>query len=259
MQTPGRTFSKRFALMTIAVVASFAFVARTEAQQAVTYVPWTPTIVNWFCSARATGNACTLFAYGEQLSPGTGSLQGYAPYKVLKGRTAGAGLAIATGIAVINCDRIAPTHLQCTATDQVVLAPGIIPLTASTGGAATLNIYSSTPGPLFDWDGDGRISADKEGLLLLRFLMGFSGSALTQGVPLAAGKTPETVYAAIAAGVINGWFDFVAPGQVPSAVREGAMFERCLLGLRGTALTAGVRNVDATAATTRCNALVAIE
>ncbi len=233
--------------------------ARIEAQQPLTYVPWFPTYVNWFCGARASGNACTLFAYGEQVAAGTDAPKAYFRYRVQKGRIAGAGLALSLNVAPMDCERVAPTHVQCVATDQVVLAPGVIRLPVSTGGNATLNIYTNIPGPLFDWDGDGRISADKEGLLLLRYLLGFNGTALTQGIPLTNGKTPASVSAAVAEGVSYGWFDFTGSGQAPTALREGTLFQRCVLGLRGTALTAGVSNVDAAAATARCIALVAIE
>ena len=244
----------------LAAIATVMFLLpRADAQQPVQYGPWTPTYVNWYCSARGDGNYCTLFAYGEQLGVTTGPLQAYAAYQVLKGRSAGYGLPLVKAIAVMNCDRIAPTHVQCIATDAVKLAPGVIPLTSSTGAMATLNIYLPTPGPLFDWDGDGRISSDKEGLLLLRYLLGFKGSALTGGLALATGKTPDSVYAEIAAGVANGWFEFATPGQPALALREGALFQRCLSGLRGAALAAGFGTVNATTATTRCNALVSLD
>ena len=242
-----------------AIVTVMFLLPRADAQQPIQYGPWTPTYVNWYCSARGDGNYCTLFAYGEQLAVTTGPLQAYAGYQVLKGRSAGYGLPLVKAIAVMNCDRIAPTHVQCIATDAVKLAPGVIPLTSTTGGAATLNVYLPTPGPLFDWDGDGRISADREGLLLLRYLLGFKGASLTLGITLATGKTGDSVYADIAAGVTNGWFEFATPGQPALALREGALFQRCLSGLRGTALTAGFGTVNATTATTRCNALVSLE
>jgi hypothetical protein len=255
------TMSKFLFLMRLAacVVGSTLIGGATPsyAQTAAQYLPWTPSYVSWFCGARNGGNFCTLYAYGEQLSAGTEPLTAHGAYRILKGRTAGIGSILAQNIASMPCERVPPTHVQCIATDEVSLGVGVNPVVSV--GTSQLNIYADQPGPLFDWDGDNRITADKEGLMLLRYLMGFNAQAVTRGVTLSPGKTSEDTYRAIKAGIDNGWFQFSVAVQPLLGTREGAALNRCLKGVRGAGLIAGLGLADESLATQRCNALTAIE
>ncbi len=213
--------------------------------------------MNWICGARNGGNFCTLYAYGEQLSAGTTPQTAYAAYRILKGRTGGVGSTLAQNIASMPCERIAPRFLECIGTDVVSLGAGVTAVV--TTGSTQLNIFSDVPGPLFDWDGDNRISADKEGLMLLRYLLGFNAQGVSAGIARSNGKSPDETYRSIAAGVDNGWFQFSFATQPLQASREGEALIRCLNGLRGAPMISGLGLIDVNAASTRCAAVTAME
>ncbi len=213
--------------------------------------------MNWSCGARNGGNYCTLYAYGEALSADTTPLTAYGAYRILKGRTVGVGSTLAQNIAAMPCVRVPPMHLQCVATDEVSLGAGITAVVAP--GTTQLNIYSDVPGPLFDWDGDNRISADKEGLMLSRYLFGFNAQGVTAGMALTNGKSADEIYRSIAAGIDNGWFQFSNAAQPLQATREGEALIRCLNGMSAAPLIAGLGLTDTNAATARCSAVTAME
>jgi hypothetical protein len=221
------------------------------------YLPWTPTSISWDCGVRNGGTFCTLSAYGEQLSAGTTPLTAYGAYRILKGRTAGVGSTLAQNIAAMPCEKIAPTSLRCTATDEVSLGSGVFSVVSP--GSSQLNIYSNVVGPLFDWDGDGSVTAGNEGVMLIRYLLGFSAQAVTSGITLTGGKSSDETYRAIKAGIDNGWFQFTATAQPLQATREAEILIRCLNGVRGTPMVAGSGLTDTSAATQRCEAVIAIE
>ena len=84
--------------------------------------------------------------------------------------------------------------------------------------------------------------AGSDGVLLLRYLLGFRGSALSTGALGAAGAQPLRTDAQIEAH-INAYmsrFDVDGDGQV-YAMTDGLMIVRRLLGLSGAALTAGAK------------------
>lgn len=257
MNTSARSIQRQLLRAACGLVALIMYAPSAWSQSVAESSPWTPTVVNWICGARNGGNFCTLYAYGEQLSAGSTALTAYAAYRILKGRTAGLGSTLAQNIAAMPCQRVPPRHLECIATDAVSLGAGVTAVV--TAGSTQLNIFSEVPGPLFDWDGDNRISADKEGLMLLRYLLGFNAQGVSAGIARSNSKSPDEIYRAIAAGVDNGWFQFSVAAQPLQATREGRALVRCLNGERSAPLIAGLGLTDASAATARCLSVTAIE
>jgi len=84
--------------------------------------------------------------------------------------------------------------------------------------------------------------AGSDGVLLLRYLLGFRGSALSTGALGTAGAQPLRTDAQIEAHITTymSRFDVDGDGQV-YAKTDGLMIVRRLLGLSGTALTAGAK------------------
>lgn len=257
MNTSARSIQRQFLRAACGLVALLLYAPSAWSQTVAQSSTWTPTVVNWICGARNGSNFCTLYAYGEQLSADTTPLTAYGAYRILKGRTAGVGSILAQNFAAMPCERIPPTHLQCIATDEVSLGSEITAVV--TAGSTQLNIFSRVPGPLFDWDGDSRITADKEGLMLLRYLLGFNAQGVTSGMRLTNGKSPDETYRSIAAGIDNGWFQFSTNAQPLQATREGEALIRCLNGLRAAPMIAGLSLTDVNAATARCGAITAME
>ncbi|WP_295393196.1 hypothetical protein [uncultured Thiodictyon sp.] len=65
----------------------------------------------------------------------------------------------------------------------------------ATRDAAAITAYLADTGALWDVDGDGRSDALTDGVLIMRYLLGRTGSALTQGAiaPGATRTTPEQI------------------------------------------------------------------
>ncbi|MGL5002217.1 MAG: hypothetical protein ACRDAM_04695, partial [Casimicrobium sp.] len=153
-----------------------------------------------------------------------------------------------------NCTKTT-SSLICIAKDVLKLGAGVTPVYNNSLRTTGISIHGSVPSILFDWNGDGEQTADAEGLLLIRFLAGFRGSALVKNVPLAAGKTEDDIEQAIIMGWYNGWYDFTGDiTKTPLATREGLIFSRCLGGKSGNALTAGLLPLT-TAIEQKCNEL----
>ena len=89
-----------------------------------------------------------------------------------------------------------------------------------------------------DVDGDSSYDAATDGLLLLRYLFGFSGPALTAGVVSPNAPSADPVAIKTRLDRIRPAFDFDGNGQV-DALTDGLLAIRYLYGLRGTSLTAG--------------------
>jgi hypothetical protein len=149
--------------------------------------------------------------------------------------------------------------LRCDALDEVKLASGVKIVLGVSPATTILNIYTGNPGMLFDSDRDSQITAEREGVLLQRYMMGFRGDAITAGIPLAAHKTSKSVNDAFATGIRTEWFEFIASSKPLRATQQGAIFSRCALGLRGVDLVSTVKTAAATAATAKCAAIMVIE
>ena len=92
-----------------------------------------------------------------------------------------------------------------------------------------------------DADGNGVIEPAKDGMLILRRLMGFSGAALTAGLSIAA-PACRTEPTEIAAFIDAQNLDLDQSGGLTpkTALTDGLMLLRVMLGLTGTAVTQGL-------------------
>lgn len=99
--------------------------------------------------------------------------------------------------------------------------------------------------PSYDVDGDGSVGALTDGLLILRYLFGFSGSTLVTGA-LGAGAT-RTDPAAIAAflGCLLGTMLDVDDNGSVGALTDGLLILRHLFGFSGATLTTGALGAGA--------------
>jgi uncharacterized delta-60 repeat protein len=89
-------------------------------------------------------------------------------------------------------------------------------------------------------DGNGLTQADSDTLLIIRYLLGFRGDALTTGAvgrnPTRTGQTLENYLATL---------DLDADGDGQAlAMTDGLLILRAMLGLTGTALTQGATNAS---------------
>jgi hypothetical protein len=235
------------------LLSSFA-----SAQQATE--PWNPPSITWFCGLQPAGETlCFLVARG----PGPTTLQppteATAWIRILKGRTIGDGQTLLVSQIKLACGNVVAGTIECRSGNEVRLEPGVKPAYGTSPDTTTLNIYSDTPGPLFDWNGDGRITSDGEGIMLLRSLLGFRGAQVSAGISLTNGATADSAELAVYQGIQNGWFKLIAPTQAINATNEAIVFQRCALGLRGAALVTGVAGVDPAAVSAKCDALLAIQ
>lgn len=88
-----------------------------------------------------------------------------------------------------------------------------------------------------DVDGDGVVRPLSDGLMVLRYLMGFQGSALTQKAmsPMGSRSTSASVAAWIERGRQESWLDFDGDGRT-TALGDGLMLMRAMFGMQGDSL-----------------------
>lgn len=221
-------------------------------------VSYYPEQVVWQCiPAPGGGTGCSLAVIGP-LPAGETPTKLYAWVRVRRGPTYGVGVELANPLIEMTCSN-AISVLYCTRPDVVVLGPGI-EYVAGYDLRPDLNIYlpGAPPSPAFDWDGDGAITAQREGVMLIRYLLGLSAAAVSGGIPLTGARTPASVYEEIKTVAERGWFRF-ADAVDTTAHRDGMMFVRCLRGLSGTQLVAGVPSADPAKANKICAGLLATQ
>jgi hypothetical protein len=243
--------SKALALLLAAV--AFSLTATTVNADE----PWSPTRVDWTCRVVGSETICDLSAEGPPPSmnyPSGAVAKGW--YRVYKGPVVGRGQVLMTNEAVMNCTYTA-SIFRCIAPNELKLGAGIAATSDPSPTTIDLNIYPSSGfvSPLFDWNGDGAITANVEGVTVLRLLLGFRGDALTRGVPLRADLTPANVEEQLLVGVWNGWFQF-GSDKNPRGSNAGLILMRCLLGLRGASMIAGFSGYVSTTADAQCNLLL---
>ena len=90
---------------------------------------------------------------------------------------------------------------------------------------------------VLDIDGDLRLTPDVDGVLLLRYLLGFRNGALTQGVTLAGARNTATAIAAFIGSASS--FD-VFGRTPPQAMNDGLVLLRILSGMPDAALLNGI-------------------
>lgn len=90
-----------------------------------------------------------------------------------------------------------------------------------------------------DIDGDTNYVANIDGLLILRYLLGLSGSPLVGGVTIAA-TAPRQTSGDFTAYMATHDFDIVGKGSAGTAAIDGIVLLRAMLGFKGTAVTTGL-------------------
>jgi hypothetical protein len=102
--------------------------------------------------------------------------------------------------------------------------------------------------PRVDIDGNAGYDALTDGLLIIRYLSGLTGLALTRGVIGAGPTSPTPEEVAQHLDNIKPLLDVDGNGQVDPST-DGLMLIRYMMGLRGTALISGARGAGATRTT----------
>ena len=107
------------------------------------------------------------------------------------------------------------------------------------------SIYSPITSASLDIDGDGTAGALTDGLLVIRFMFGFTGSSLTAGAigPSATITDAQTIANNIKAMGVA--LDIDGDGEV-QALTDGLLIIRRLFGFEGDALTSGAIAAAAT-------------
>jgi hypothetical protein len=235
--------------LTLALVAALA--NRASA------IVWAPTTLDWSCATQTNGETlCSLIAQGVAPLGATAPLEATASYRILKGRVLGAGQPLLTNVAKMPCVFVSAGNLRCEALNEVRLGADVSVVYGESPPSSLLTIYTTLPGPLFDWDGDGLLSAEREGLLLQRYLLGFRGNSLIENVQISRDRSAESVQTAIEAGLRNEWFVLAAPSVRPQTFDDAVIFTRCLRGARRTALTANTAATNAAVTDAKCVELV---
>jgi hypothetical protein len=90
-----------------------------------------------------------------------------------------------------------------------------------------------------DLNGDGMTTADKDGVLLLRYLLGFRGAALIAGVPIAPVRGNATDVASFI-GLVGKYDVFGRPAPTAVAALDGLVLTRLMLLVSDSALLNGV-------------------
>jgi hypothetical protein len=99
--------------------------------------------------------------------------------------------------------------------------------------------------PSYDVDKNGSVSGFTDGIIILRWLFGFTGSALTAGaLGSGATRTDPTAIAAYLGCVAGTMLDVDADGFL-AGFSDGIMILRFLFGFVGSALTSGTLGQDA--------------
>lgn len=90
-----------------------------------------------------------------------------------------------------------------------------------------------------DVDGDNRVDPAVDGLLLTRFLLGFKGDALTQGLTISGPRKTSTLVEAFFGNAAQ--FDVIGRASpAPSATVDGLIMTRLMLGVDDAALLNGI-------------------
>jgi hypothetical protein len=206
-------------------------------------IDWQPTTINWACAVQPNNEQlCSLSVSGNEPAGITGSPQASGKYRIHKGSVAAQGAVLATIPFTIDCTRIAPNTLTCVGNNLLRLGAGVTPTIDNSLRTTAFSISHFDPSLLFDWNEDGLQTGAAEGMIALRYLAGFRGNSLVEGITLSAGVNAATIEQAANLGELNEWYRFGDAAN--GATGSGVIFLRCMLGLRGVALAAGVTNAS---------------
>lgn len=105
--------------------------------------------------------------------------------------------------------------------------------------AGNITSITTRPPPTLDVDGDGA-STSKDALLLLRYLLGYRGSALVAGITLGAGRPDAASVETFLSGALAEFDLLGRTTQAPAALQDGLILTRIMLGVPDTALLTGI-------------------
>lgn len=178
-------------------------------------------------------------------SGGTGS--GAAATSTVNGCVvSGADAASFAGAAAVNLSFVGPTttpqsvNLTCTAGSAKRTATLACNETIGSNPATQRSWPLTCPiGCSLDINGDGSVTADKDAVLLTRYLLGFRSGGLIANVPLGPTRADA---AAVESYIGNGaQFDvFGRPAPSISAMQDGVVLFRLMLGVPDTGLFGGI-------------------
>jgi hypothetical protein len=100
------------------------------------------------------------------------------------------------------------------------------------------------PIQIVDWsldvDGDGFVRPFTDGLLVMRYLFGFTGASLLRKAinPSGFRSNPDDITGWLDSGIESGWLDFDGDGEA-LAFTDGLLLMRGLMGMTGSDLTKG--------------------
>lgn len=133
---------------------------------------------------------------------------------------------------------------MASATYKVSSSVGDTTLTARRAGTSVVSSSGFWPGAVgvsrgcvIDIDGNQVVSPLTDGLMLLRAMLGLTGSAVTAGAT--ATGAPRTSWAEIAPYVHLAALNFSGSGTT-SAATDGLLLLRAMFGFTGTAVTDGI-------------------
>lgn len=99
------------------------------------------------------------------------------------------------------------------------------------------SVIGVTQGCVIDIDGNQTISATTDGLMLLRAMLGLTGTAVTTGATVTG--APRTSWEQISPYVHLAALNLDGSGNV-NAATDGVLLLRAMFGLTGTAVTTGI-------------------
>lgn len=103
--------------------------------------------------------------------------------------------------------------------------------------------YGVGPVCILDLDGNGRIDALSDGLMLVRTMLGLSGTAVTAGA-IGSGAT-RTTWSQIQPYMNSAAYN-VDGNAAPDAATDGIMLIRAMFGMKGVNVTTGALGIGAT-------------
>ena len=181
------------------------------------------------------------------VTPTGGAGAGGAATSTIAGCTVtGADAASFAGAGAVNLSFVGATNtaqnisLTCTSASSTRLATLSCNETRG-GGSPTVRTWplSCPVGCSLDINGDLAVTADKDAVLLNRYLLGFRGASLIANVPLGAGRANAAAVEAFIGSATQ--FDvFARPVAMTDAFTEGLVLTRLMLGLPNGALFTGI-------------------
>ncbi|MEO7254858.1 MAG: hypothetical protein ABIZ64_11555, partial [Casimicrobium sp.] len=180
--------------------------------------------VSVYAAERASDGALTIMVINKSTSDQASTLtlsyfQAAANANVYRYSAANLNAVVAVGTATVNSNVITSTYPASSITLLVVPASGV------------------ASNCVLDIDGDLRLTPDVDGVLLLRYLLGFRGAALTQGITFAGTRNNA---AAIETFIGNANAFDVFGRTPPQAMNDGLVLMRVLSGVPDASLLNGI-------------------